>query len=209
MSRGIIGLFITLTIVWLAFSANKDTSTATKLPPPDHANTVVAASQLNEQWEKSFDKTGKYPERQDPSFHHSMYGSLLRIPEESDSYSAARQLVDKFAVRQLKINAQERKAKIERISNDADGRKRFADTLDTGFLKAGRDASFKVSGAKNTTLEMVYILINRPFVYQITNESKFLENAWNMGFKKVIFRSGYGYGSNAWTYDVPKEWAFN
>jgi len=44
-------------------------------------------------------------------------------------------------------------------------------------LKAGRDASFKVSGTKNTTLEMIYILVNRPLVYQITNESKFLENA--------------------------------
>jgi hypothetical protein len=40
------------------------------------------------------------------------------------------------------------------------------------------------------TLEMVYILVNRPLVYQITNESKFLENAWNAGFKRVIFRSG-------------------
>ena len=70
-----------------------------------------------------------------------------------------------------------RKAKTDRIINDADGRKGFADILDTTFLKAGRDASFKVSGTKNTTLEMIYILVNRPLVYQITNESKFLENA--------------------------------
>jgi hypothetical protein len=56
---------------------------------------------------------------------------------------------------------------------------------------------------------MVYILINRPAVYQIVNDTKFLQNAWNAGFKKVIFRSGYGYGSNLWIYDAPKDWAFN
>jgi hypothetical protein len=208
MGRGIIGLCIVLAVFWYIGSTTQFPLTA-KLPPPDHANTVIAAAQLNEQWEKTFDKTGKYPERQDPSIHQSVYGTLIRIPQDSDSYSAARPLIDKFAARQMKIDAQERKAKTDRIVNDADGRKGFADTLDTTFLKAGRDASFKVSGTKNTTLEMIYILVNRPLVYQITNESKFLENAWNAGFKKVIFRSGYGYGSNSWTYDVPKEWAFN
>lgn len=111
------------------------------------------------------------------------YGAVLRVPEDSESFSAARALVDKFANRQLKIDAQERKARVDRIANDAEGRKRFADTLDTTFLKAGRDATFKVSGAKNTTLEMVYILVNRPLVYQITND---------------------GYGGSSWTYDAPE-----
>jgi len=210
MLRGILGLCVLLAIFWLAGVANKGTSTPSVKPPPaDHANAVVAAGQLNEQWEKTFDKTGKYPERQDPSIHHAVLGSLLGIPADSESYAAARLLADKFANRQLKINAQERRAKIERIANDADGRKRFVDNLDTAFLKAGRDATFKASGTKNTTLEMVYILVSRPLVYQTTNETKFLENAWNAGFKKVIFRSGYGYGSNVWTYDAPKDWAFN
>jgi hypothetical protein len=53
------------------------------------------------------------------------------------------------------------------------------------------------------------VLVNRPLVCQITYQSEFLENAWKAGFKKVIFRIGYRYGSNSWTYDVPKEWAFN
>lgn len=208
MSRGIIGLCIALAIVWFAASANKSPSTPAKLPYADHANTVIAAAQLNEQWEKTFDKTGKYPERQDPSAHYAVYGALLRIPEDSESYSAARALVDKFATRQIKIDSQERKTEAERIANDSEGRKRFADTFDITFLKAGRDASFKVSGPKNTVLELVYILINRPAVYQIINGTKFLDNAWNAGFKKVIFRSGYGYGSTSWTYEAPKDWAF-
>ena len=198
-----------LAIFWIAANTNKTPSAPTKLPPQDHANTVIAAAQLNEQWEKTFDKTGKYPERQDPSAHYAVYGTVLRVPEDSESYPAARALVDKFANRQPKIDAQERRAKADRISNDAEGRKRFADTLDTTFLKAGRDATFSVSGPKNNVLEMVYILINRPAVYQIVNDTKFLQNAWNAGFKKVIFRSGYGYGSSSWTYDAPKDWAFN
>jgi len=211
MGRGLIGLCIVLAVGgFIAATADKPVNPkATVIPAPDHANTVIAASQLNEQWEKTFDKTGKYPERQDTGFHRVVYGSLLNIPLGDENYKAARLLVDKFANRQLKIDASERKTKADRIANDAEGRKRFADTLDTTFLKAGRDASFKVSAQKNTTLEMVYVLVNRPMVYQITNDSKFLENAWNAGFKKVIFRSGYGYGSNAWTYDAPKDWAIN
>jgi hypothetical protein len=214
MGRGFIGLCIVLAVGGF-IAANIDTKPAsisqraTVIPAADHANTVIAAAQLNEQWEKTFDKSGKYPERQDPGFHRMAYGSLMNIPLGDENYKAARLLVDKFASRQLKIDASERKVKIDRIANDAEGRKRFADTLDTTFLKAGRDASFKVLGPKNTTLEMVYVLVNRPMVYQITNDSKFLENSWNAGFKKVIFRSGYGYGSNAWTYDAPKDWAAN
>jgi hypothetical protein len=210
MGRGFIGLCIILAVGGF-IAANIDVKPvsinpkAAVIAAPDHANTVIAASQLNEQWEKTFDKTGKFPERQDPVFHRAVYGSLLNIPLGDENYKAARMLADRFANRQPKIDAVERKARLERVANDVDGRKRFANNLDTNFLKDGRDAHFTVAGSKNTTLEMNYVLINRPFVYKITNETQFLQDAWAAGFKKVIFRSGYGYGSNAWTYDVPKE----
>jgi hypothetical protein len=110
MDRSIIGLCIVLAVFWYIGSTTQFPST-TKLPPPDHANTVIAAAQLNEQWEKTFDKTGKYPERQDPSIHQSVYGTLIRIPQDSDSYSAARPLIDKSAARQMKIDAQEPQGK--------------------------------------------------------------------------------------------------
>jgi hypothetical protein len=47
-----------------------------------------------------------------------------------------------------------RKAKTDRIINDADGRKGFADILDTTFLKAGRDASFN-----SMVIEHIYLLL--------------------------------------------------
>lgn len=164
---------------------------------------IEAAKQLNEQWEKSFDKTGEYPERQNPAFHSAMLGVVEAIYRRDARVAEAKELQDKMRARQLKIDENEKILRKQRLANDVDGRKRFADNLDTTFLKAGRDAHFRVSGPKSTTLEVTYVLINRPAVYQITNETNFLQDAWSAGFKRVIFRSGLGYGSDAWTYDAP------
>ncbi len=96
---------IVVAIVAAFAIANYDQKNA---PPqsksPDHANTVVAASQLNQQWEQTFDKTGKYPERQDPSFHSATLGILATIPQDSTSYAEAQALKERMLTRQSKIN---------------------------------------------------------------------------------------------------------
>ena len=87
------------------------------------------------------------------------------------------------------------------LANDASGRKAYAERLETNFLKDGRDAVFTVSGPKNTVLTMKYVLINRPFVYKIQNESTFISDAKERGFAKVVLTDGF---SNSWTWDLTK-----
>lgn len=204
-SKVIVGLCLASVLAVGVYAMSPRTApSAPAAPPVDYATQVGAAADLNEQWEKTFDKTGKFPDKQDPEWHYKMYGVLLRVPEDSPSYRDARLLVDKFAVRQLKINEIEKKVKVDRIATDADGRARFVDNLDTLSLKAGKDANYKVSGPKNTVLTMTYVMINRPFVYNLVNENRFLERAWEAGFKRVVFRNGFGGGADSWTYDAPK-----
>jgi hypothetical protein len=87
------------------------------------------------------------------------------------------------------------------LANDAGGRKAYAERLETNFLKDGRDAVFTVSGPKNTVLTMKYVLINRPFIYKIENESSLIRDAKDRGFAKVILTDGFG---KTWTWDLTK-----
>lgn len=99
------------------------------------------------------------------------------------------------------------KAKLEadeqvRIANDSAGRKGFADDLEVKFLKEWRDAKFRVSGDKNTTLKMTYILVGRPFVHNLYQDTKFFENAKARGFKRLIFTDGY---DKTWDFDLVRD----
>jgi hypothetical protein len=77
----------------------------------DDAKAVATAAEVNKKWEGTFDKTGKYPEGQNADTHNAAYGSIVGIAMDRPSYREARLLVDKFAVRQIKINQVERKTR--------------------------------------------------------------------------------------------------
>ncbi len=163
---------------------------------------VAAASSLNDQWKSTFDKTGHYPERQNPVWHQHMLTQLLQIASNSPNYATARNLIEDFAPRQRKIIKSEEDKRRLRLANDSDGRTQFASRLEVNFLKDGREMRVKAYGSRNTILEFDNILINRPFVYKATNETNLLGDAWNAGFKKVIFR-GHLRGA-PWVYEAPK-----
>ena len=167
------------------------------------ANAIEAAKQFNEQWEKSFDKTGKYPERQDPAFHSAMLNIVGAIYRRDARAAEAKELRDKFWERQKKIDDNEERLRKQRIENDASGRKQFADNLETTFLKGGRDLRTHVNGPKNTILDVQYVLFNRPAIYQLQNDTQFFQNAWAAGFKKIILRNGVAYGSDSWAFTAP------
>jgi hypothetical protein len=63
------------------------------------------------------------------------------------------------------------------------------------------DAHISTSGAKSTTLVIRFVLVGRPFVYNLMNETQFLENAKNAGFTNTHFTNGYDYDG---TYDIAK-----
>ncbi|ETR77897.1 hypothetical protein X566_09695 [Afipia sp. P52-10] len=68
------------------------------------ANTVIAAGQLDQQWSDTFDKTGKYPEKQVANFHEATLQILSQIKSDSPSYVAAREVRERMLTRQLKIS---------------------------------------------------------------------------------------------------------
>jgi hypothetical protein len=134
VNRGLAAIIVLALIAWGVHHANRDdpkpqavAKTFAPTTPDDDANTLVSAAQLNDQWEKSFDKTGKYPDGQDPATHNFVLGALVRISTDSPSYKGAQALREKFSARQIKINSTEKakrppepelpKLTIERLEN--------------------------------------------------------------------------------------------
>lgn len=172
-------------------------------PVLDEADIVVAADQLNGIWAATFDKTGEFPPGQQATVHADALKALIRIPTNSEHYEKASELRIAFATRQVRINDAERRRRLAAVENDIEGRKRFAKNIDITFLKAGSDVGVAASGPKNTVLTISYVLMNRPLVYQIETQSRFLQNAWDAGFKKVILTDGRSFGANVWTFEAP------
>jgi hypothetical protein len=79
---------------------------------------IKAAREVNEQWQNSFDKTGKYPDKHDPAEHHAILGALLRIPPDSPNFLTARALSDQLSARDVRISRLER-AKAPNFPEDA------------------------------------------------------------------------------------------
>lgn len=98
-------------IAFYAFKLKNDQHVAAGNVQLAEAAALASSTEVNGQWEATFDKTGKYPEGQNSDSHNAAYGAALRIPADSPSFADARALVDKFATRQLKINAIERAKK--------------------------------------------------------------------------------------------------
>jgi len=64
------------------------------------------------------------------------------------------------------------------------------------------DVRFSTSGPKATTLNFRYVLVSRPFLYKLANESPFLANAKHPDFTRVHFTDGYSTSAN---YDLNKD----
>ena len=79
---------------------------------------IKSARELNELWQRSFDKTGKYPDKRNPSEHHAALRELLLISPDSPNYLATRALTDQLSARDVKLQKLER-AKGPSLPEDA------------------------------------------------------------------------------------------
>jgi hypothetical protein len=109
--------------------------------------------------------------------------------QDSDSKEAPR--------RQLKTKAEE--VQEEKLS--AQRREQYADELERKMLKEGQDFVVRVSGQNKTAITIRYVLMSRPFVYKLVNDSEFMERLRTLGFKKATFTDGYW---QTWHYDLIK-----
>ena len=56
------------------------------------------------------------------------------------------------------------------------------------------------SGPKSTILKFRYVLLNRPFLHKILNETDILKASERAGFKTVVFTDGYNQSAS---YSLP------
>lgn len=61
--------------------------------------------------------------------------------------------------------------------------------MERKFLSKGMDVHF--SWPQKDTLKMRYVLMSRPIVYQIQNETDFVQTLGELGVKKLILTDGY------------------
>ncbi|MDG1287484.1 MAG: hypothetical protein P8P30_07965 [Rickettsiales bacterium] len=89
---------------------------------------------------------------------------------------------------------QVQKAKLEaRLEKEAKKllRINYPKETETNFLKQGMDVYITVEGRNKDILRLKYVLFSRPLVYQITNQGRLMHTWKTLGFKKVIFDTGY------------------
>ena len=103
----IILVILVLGVIGFVAMQNNSTTIAnrSKQQQVENMNTVFAARQLNEKWENTCDKTGKYPDGADLAVYRRTYEALTLIPpEENQNYREARSLMPLFAARQPRID---------------------------------------------------------------------------------------------------------
>jgi hypothetical protein len=73
----------------------------------------------------------------------------------------------------------------------------YAGDYERALLQDGEDATVRAQGKNADTLSITYVLINRPFVYQLMNNQE-LNSRWiALGFKTVRLSDGY---EKSWSY---------
>lgn len=75
----------------------------------------------------------------------------------------------------------------------------YAKNLERNLLSEGHDFYVTVRGKKQDQLHIKYILMSRPFVYQLANSDSFQDTVEGLGFTKIIATDGY---RDTWTIDL-------
>ncbi len=126
----------------------------------------------------------------------------LRVVRKGDSeYAAAVKLVPRLE-----------KCRLAAVAGMLDGlrsimaaqRKSAANNYDTKLLEQGIDAKVSVLGQYSDRIRIEYVLFSRAGVFQVTSggsmrDDSLLGALQKIGFKKVIFTTGYG---ESWSYDL-------
>lgn len=76
----------------------------------------------------------------------------------------------------------------------------YAKSLEHAMMKKGFNATISAIGSGKNILSYKYALLNKPAVYQLTNETQILASAKKIGFTKVVFKGAM----DTWTYDLKK-----
>jgi len=106
---------------------------------------------------------------------------LKEIPPTAPEYKEAQKL----------IPIAQRKFTEKTEARLLDARRSFAKEAEQHMLEQNFDMYVKVSGPKDTIITFRYVLMSRPTVYQVINDSGFMGRLRALGFKKAVFTDGY------------------
>jgi hypothetical protein len=125
---------------------------------------------------------------------------LRTISKASPEYKEAQKLLAGIEKENERIRKQQAQLQAQQqIANQKAEREAIIDRLESNLLKQGMDFYFNWEGPGGDTLRIKYVLMSRPVVYNITNETDFLNNLRAVGVKKVIFTDGY---DESWSYNL-------
>lgn len=112
-------------------------------------------------------------------------GYLKQLPQGSPERKAAQSLY---------------KDKKEGIDREAIRRRKdFAVKYEEILLSRGLDAYVKTKGKTHDTLEVKWVLVNRPLAHNITRDQLLMKTLAALGFKTLALEDGYDKG---WTVSV-------
>lgn len=78
-------------------------------------------------------------------------------------------------------------------------RKEFAKQYELSLLDQGMDTRISTLGKDHSTLKIEWVLMSRPLVYKMINDSSVMSNLKKLGFKKIVFSDGY---NHTWTSEM-------
>jgi hypothetical protein len=110
--------------------------------------------------------------------------------QDSDLKRPAVQSMFKRATREVKV-ADAAAVRIVRLA--------YAENYEKQLLASGYDYVVRAQGPNADTLSVTFVLVNRPFVYNIENDADLNKQWSSLGFKKV--RLGDGFDSS-WSYSL-------
>jgi hypothetical protein len=120
-------------------------------------------------------------------------------PETAEAATIGERLAkDREAIRAASdayFNTRLAAEKVERDKKNLPLRKAYANDAERRMLDVGRDFYFSVEGKDSSILRIRYVLMSRPLVHQMVNNSKIMDQWRDLGFNEVIFTDGY---NNTW-----------
>lgn len=202
-----LGLWLTICVLAFVFRLQPDLKTSDEKPAtqtaptaaPSSAPSAVLTQSPQNNYAANLDaaktalntnyKPNKDPMKTNWGLVSEARKQLESIPPSAKEYPEAQRLMREV---------EHREKEIDRLSRMG-AREIVAEQMEKKMLSEGMDFEFSVSGADKTVLRVKYVLMSRPLVYKLTNETDFLQNLKDAGFKKVIFTDGY---DESWTYDL-------
>ncbi len=178
---------LALIILYILIAQNKKPSGYQKMSPAEHLSHAKKALELN-----------NIPDATNQMNH------LDALPKESPLFAEAEILRKELILKQKQqeeVLKKEQAAAEEKQKRENDlvlmqARKDFAKTYEKELLQQGMDAYVTTQGQDHSVLQIRYILMNKSFVHDLSNNAEFTDTLRRMEFKKLKLTNGY---DESWT----------